>query len=97
MSEPEEKTAPTTNIDSRCPSVDMMHDRARRRMPRFAYEYLTGGCFTEINLKRNTKEIRDIQLMPWYLNDYKGSDLKTELFGKTYDAPFGVRRLDCKD
>jgi L-lactate dehydrogenase (cytochrome) len=90
MSEPEEKTAPTTNIDSRCPSVDMMHERARRRMPRFAYEYLTGGCFTEINLERNTKEIRDVQLMPWYLNDYKGSDLKTELFGKTYDAPFGV-------
>ena len=28
--------------------------------------------------------------MPWYLNDYIGSDLKTELFGKTYDAPFGV-------
>ena len=90
MSETEEKTAPTTNIDPRCPSVDMMHERARRRMPRFAYEYLTGGCFTEINLERNTMEIRDVQLMPWYLKDFKGSDLKTELFGKTYDAPFGV-------
>ena len=65
-------------------------------MPRFAYEYLTGGCFTEINLERNTMEIRDVQLMPWYLK-VKGSDLKTELFGKTYDAPSAWRRLDCKD
>ena len=62
-------------------------------MPRFAYEYLTGGCFTEINLERNTKEIRDIQLMPWYLNDYIGSDLKTELFGKTTTRPSAWRRL----
>ena len=74
----------------------MMHERARRRMPRFAYEYLTGGCFTEINLKRNTK-IRDIQLMPWYLNDYKGSDLKTELFGKTYDAPSAWLLIGLQD
>ena len=28
MSETEEKTAPTTNIDPRCPSVDMMHPAA---------------------------------------------------------------------
>ncbi len=59
-------------------------------MPRFAFEYLEGGCFSEINLRRNTDEIRDVQLKPWYLNEYPGSDLKTELFGKTYDAPFGI-------
>ena len=72
---------PVGRLDARsCPPPDAT----------LAYEYLAGGCFTEINLERNTKEIRDVQLKPWYLNDYKGSDLKTELFGKTYDAPFGV-------
>tara|TARA_R110002096_G_scaffold212352_10_gene399861 strand:- start:11129 stop:12211 length:1083 start_codon:yes stop_codon:yes gene_type:complete len=59
-------------------------------MPRFAFEYLEGGCNSEINLRRNTDEIREIQLRPWYLRDYAGSNLSTELFGKTYDAPFGI-------
>lgn len=59
-------------------------------MPQFAFEYLEGGCNSEINLRRNTEEIREIQLRPRYLRDFAGSDLRTELFGKTYDAPFGV-------
>ncbi len=59
-------------------------------MPRFAFEYLEGGCNSEINLRRNTDEIRETRLRPWYLKEYPGSDLKTELFGHTYDAPFGI-------
>jgi L-lactate dehydrogenase (cytochrome) len=59
-------------------------------MPGFAFDYLEGGCFSEVNLRRNTEEIRQIQLRPYYLRDYPGSDLITELFGKTYAAPFGV-------
>lgn len=59
-------------------------------MPRFAFEYLEGGCNSEVNLRRNTDEIRDIQLRPRYLREYTGSNLQTELFGKTYDAPFGI-------
>ncbi len=89
MSESQEK-ASIEFIDSRFPSIEHLRERARQRMPRFAYEYLEGGCNSEINLRRNTDEIRDIQLRPWYLRDYAGSNLKTELFGKTYDAPFGV-------
>ena len=59
-------------------------------MPAFAFEYLDGGCFSEVNLRRNTAEIRDVQLRPYYLRDYQGCSLQTELFGEVYDAPFGV-------
>lgn len=72
------------------PSIEHLRERARRRVPRFAFEYLEGGCFSNINLQRNTDEVRQVQLRPWYLRDYPGSHLKTELFGITYDAPFGV-------
>ena len=75
---------------SQYPSIEHLRERARQRMPRFAFEYLEGGCFSEINLRRNTDEIREVQLRPYYLRDYAGSDLRTELFGKTYDAPFGI-------
>jgi L-lactate dehydrogenase (cytochrome) len=72
------------------PSVEHLRNRTRQRLPRFVLEYLEGGCFSEINLRRNTDEIREVQLRPYYLREYGGSDLKTELFGKTYDAPFGI-------
>jgi L-lactate dehydrogenase (cytochrome) len=75
---------------SQYPSIEHLRERARRRVPRFAFEYLEGGCFSEVNLRRNTEEIREVRLQPWYLRDYAGADLRTEIFGQTYEAPFGV-------
>ncbi|MDP6979166.1 MAG: alpha-hydroxy acid oxidase [Myxococcota bacterium] len=76
--------------DPRYPSVDDLRARARARIPRFAFEYLDGGCNEDVNLARNTSELRELQLRPHYLDAYKGADLRSELFGHTYDAPFGV-------
>ena len=59
-------------------------------MPGFAYDYLAAGCFTDVNLARNSSDIRKVQLKPWYLRDFDGAVQKTELFGEIYDAPFGV-------
>lgn len=77
-------------FNSQYPSTEHLRDRARQRTPRFVFEYLEGGCFSEINLRRNTEEIREVQLKPWYLNDFAGASTTTELLGKTYDAPFGI-------
>lgn len=77
-------------MDSRFPSIELLAERARKRMPGFAYDYLAGGCFSEINLARNTSDIREIQFMPHYLRDFAGANQQTTLFGKTYDAPFGI-------
>jgi len=79
-----------SHFDRRYPSVAELRLKAKKRMPGFAFEYLDGGCFSDINLRRNTAEIRETQLKPKYLGDYAGSSLKTELFGHTYDAPFGI-------
>ncbi len=72
------------------PSVDDLRNKAKRSIPKFAFEYLDGGCNEDVNLCRNTDEIREVQLIPHYLDQYKGSDMRTELFGHTYDAPFGI-------
>ncbi|MEO0445685.1 MAG: alpha-hydroxy acid oxidase [Verrucomicrobiota bacterium] len=77
-------------FDSEVPSVEALRDRAQRRMPTFAFQYLDGGCFSEVNLARNTREIREVQLKPWYFRDYAGADPSVELFGQTYSAPFGI-------
>ncbi|MGE9268275.1 MAG: alpha-hydroxy acid oxidase [Verrucomicrobiales bacterium] len=78
------------SIDSRFPSTEHLMARAKRRMPAFAYDYLSGGCFSEINLRRNTDDIREFQLQPRYIGDYAGADQTTSLFGEEYSAPFGI-------
>ena len=79
-----------SSFDSRYPTVDDLRLRAKKRIPRFAFEYLDGGCNEDVNLRRNTSDIRDIELIPEYLTPHQSSDMKTELFGHTYDAPFGI-------
>ena len=72
------------------PSVDDLIKRARQKIPRFAFEYLDGGCNEDINLVKNTAELREVELKPYYLSQHVSSDMKTELFGHVYDAPFGI-------
>lgn len=72
------------------PSIDDLREKAKRKIPKFAFEYLDGGCNEDVNLHRNTAEIREVELLPHYLSVHKGSDMRTELFGHTYDAPFGI-------
>ena len=77
-------------INYRYPSVDDLRSRAKAKIPKFAFEYLDGGCNNDVNLKKNTSRIRDVELKPKYLVDYTPATLKTELFGHQYDAPFGI-------
>ena len=74
----------------RYPSVEDLRRKARKKIPGFAFDYLDGGCNEEINLHKNTADIRQIELLPQYLKHHAGADLKTELFGHVYDAPFGI-------
>ena len=67
-----------------------LRKRAKSKIPKFIFEYLEGGCNENINLIKNSKEINDIELKPIYITEHKEANLKTELFGHTYDAPFGI-------
>lgn len=78
------------NFNYKYPSVDDLRKKAQQRIPRFAFEYLDGGCNEDVNIQRNTAEIREVQLEPRYLKNYNDSSIKTTLFGKEYDAPFGI-------
>ena len=77
-------------MDSRYPSVPDLRKRAAAKIPKFAIEYLDGGCHDDVNLKKNTSRIREIELKPTYLVNTSQPELKTKLFGHTYNAPFGI-------
>jgi L-lactate dehydrogenase (cytochrome) len=72
------------------PTIEDLRKKAKKRIPRFAFEYLDGGCNEDTNLHKNTIEIREIELESNYLDNHKVSNMRTELFGHVYDAPFGV-------
>jgi L-lactate dehydrogenase (cytochrome) len=72
------------------PSIEDLIKKAKKQIPRFAFEYLDGGCNEDVNLYKNTAELREVELKPTYLSQHTHSDMKTELFGHVYDAPFGI-------
>ena len=51
-------------MNPRYPSIELLAERARQRMPGFAYDYLAGGCMAEVNLRKNTSDIRAVELRP---------------------------------
>src|ERR1700743_924886 len=71
-------------------SIDELRKKAKSKMPGFVFEFLDRGCNEGVNIIKNTKEIRDIELKPIYLRAYQETNLQTELFGHVYDAPFGI-------
>ena len=90
MIESDHKSSMIAFMNSSYPSIDLLAQRAKQRLPGFAYDYLAGGCMAEVNLHKNTSDIRAVELRPAYLRDYKGASLKTTLFGREYAYPFGI-------
>ncbi len=76
--------------NSAYPSIEDLRTKAKRSIPKFAFEYLDGGCNADINLGKNMTDIQAIELRPEYLNVHTQSSMKTTLFGQEYDAPFGI-------
>ena len=54
-------------INNKYPSVEDLRKRAKQKIPKFAFEYLDGGCNDDVNIKKNTTRIRDVELKPKYL------------------------------
>ncbi len=78
------------DFNSAYPSVDDLRTRAKKRIPRFAFEYLDGGCNEDVSITRNTAEIRKVKLQPRYLRNQGISSTKTKVLGMEFDAPFGI-------
>src|SRR5687767_15184409 len=54
---------------------------ARRRLPHFLFEYIDGGSYAEVTLKRNVDDLAAIALRQRILRDVSALDLSTKLFG----------------
>jgi L-lactate dehydrogenase (cytochrome) len=78
------------NIDKQYPSVSYMEAAAKRRIPGFARDYLVNGLGGGVSVRKNRESLDSVQLMPRYLSEADQPNIRCRLFGKEYNAPFGV-------
>jgi L-lactate dehydrogenase (cytochrome) len=71
-------------------SISDYRELARRRLPRFLFEYIDGGAYDEVTLGRNVEDLRRIALRQRVLCDVSAVDLSTTLFGERMALPVGL-------
>jgi L-lactate dehydrogenase (cytochrome) len=63
---------------------------AKARLPHFLFEYLDGGSYDEVTLRRNVEDLQAVALKQRVLRDVSSIDLSTELFEKRWALPVGL-------
>lgn len=71
-------------------SISDYRELARRRLPRFLFEYIDGGSYAETTLGRNVSDLRDVALRQRVLRDVSDIDLSTTLFGQEVSLPVAL-------
>jgi L-lactate dehydrogenase (cytochrome) len=60
---------------------------AKRRLPRFLFDYADGGAYAEATMHANERDLADIALRQRVLRDVDAISLSTSLFGKSQKLP----------
>lgn len=81
-------------------NVEDYRREARRRLPRFVFDYLDGGAEDEVALRENRAAFEAIKLTPRLLNDVSTRDQSVDWFGQRLPmpmiiAPTGLNGLFC--
>ena len=72
------------------PAVSDLRNRARRRIPKFVWEYLDSGTGAEAAKTRNRAALDRIGMMPSVLHGEMEPDLGVTLMGRPLPLPFGI-------
>ena len=68
-------------------SIDDFRTAARRRLPRFLFDYADGAAFSEVTCHRNVDDLHATVLRQRVLQDVAALDLRTTLFGREQPLP----------
>ena len=71
-------------------SVDDARTIAKRKLPRMMFDFIDGAAGLERAKARNREALEEIRLQPRVLVNVDGRSLKKEIFGRTFDLPFGI-------
>jgi L-lactate dehydrogenase (cytochrome)/(S)-mandelate dehydrogenase len=71
-------------------NIEDLHQMAKRRLPKVAFDFIEGGLEDERGLDRNTEAFKKHHLLPRYLVDVSKRDQSTTIFGQNFSSPFGI-------
>ncbi|MGY2735108.1 FMN-dependent L-lactate dehydrogenase LldD [Sphingomonas sp. UYP23] len=71
-------------------SIDDYREAARRRLPRFLFDYADGGALGEETMRRNVSDLAEIALRQRVLQDVASIDLSTQWFGNRVPLPVAL-------
>ena len=71
-------------------AIGDFQEGARRRLPRFLFDYIAGGAYAEVTLRQNVAELARLMLRQRVLQDVSRIDLATELFGQSLRLPVAL-------
>lgn len=82
-------------------NIDDYRLMAKKRLPKFLFEYIDGGAFSETTLRRNNTDLQAIKVRQRVLRDISEVSTSCELFGKHYKlplvlAPVGIAGLNAR-
>jgi (S)-mandelate dehydrogenase len=72
------------------PTAFDLRERARRRLPNFAFEYADGGAGADTGIARNWAALDAVEMVPRYGRVIAPPPADTTLFGRAYAAPVGI-------
>src|SRR6476469_7422609 len=62
--------------------IDDFRELARRRLPRFLFDYIDGGSYAEVTMRRNVADLQRLPLRQRVMRDVSDVRLDTTLFGR---------------
>jgi len=71
-------------------STTDFREAARRRLPRFLFDYIDGGAYAERTLARNVADLADLSLRQRVLKDVSRVSTKATLFGVEQAMPIAL-------
>lgn len=74
---------------------------ARRRLPKFLFEYIDGGSYSETTLRRNRDDLAQIALRQRVMQNVDDIDLSSTMFGQDFAmpvalAPVGIAGMNAR-
>ena len=78
-----------TNL-ARALNVADLRELARRRIPRFVFEYVDGGAEDEVTLRGNRAAFERLRLLPETLIDTAARHSRTQILGQAAQAPLVI-------
>lgn len=71
-------------------SVSDYREWARRRLPPMFFEYIDGGSYAEVTLKRNVEDLEAIALRQLVMRDMTRISTEVQTLGQTLSMPLGL-------